>query len=101
MEYALPFFPDYTIEYPLTYDGETDNFGYIIRKNGKVIKPKYDFRGEKRSVPYYVLNNPQSKDPEYNKLYKKNVVGTYTQTLYNRNFRDAFFYLKHNNIKPI
>ena len=69
----VPYFPDYTITFPSTFKGyERNRTGAIIKnKNGKIIK----------GAPWK-LNNPEFNKKGYNELYQKNVVGAYSQTIY-------------------
>lgn len=89
--YPLPFFPDYTIDIPSSYNGGRDLTGITIKnKKGKPVKPK----GIPTGNITWVLKNPDSINMDYEKLYKKNVVGTLSQSLYNSDIRAIYTYLK-------
>jgi hypothetical protein len=89
--YPLPFFPDYTIDIPSSYNGGRDLTGIIIKsKKGNPVNPK----GIPTGSITWILKNPDSTNPDYQKLYKKNVVGTASQSLYDSDIRKIFIYLK-------
>ena len=85
MEYNLPYFPDYSIIFPSTYKGyERKNTGVIIiNKKGKFIKG-----------PSWKLNNPEFDKKGYNELYQKNVIGAYSQTIYEGDIYRIYDHLK-------
>ncbi len=88
--YPLPFFPDYTIDMPVSYIGGRDLTGITIRnKKGKPIKPK----GTSAGNMIWVLKNPDSSNLGYDKLYNKNVVGALSQSLYESDIRAIYKYL--------
>jgi hypothetical protein len=89
--YPLPFFPDYIIDIPSSYNGGRDLTGITIKnKKGKPIKPI----GIPTGSIKWVLKNPDSINLDYEKLYKKNVVGTLSQSLYDSDIRAIYTYLK-------
>lgn len=94
--YALPFFPDYTIDIPSRlikkdtvsiYDiKEAIDTIVIKNKKGKIIKRKSEG---------WSLKNPLSENPNYRILFnKKNVIGSYSQTIYLSEITDICKYLK-------
>lgn len=91
MWHPLPFFPEYTIEFPMYYTGGRNVNGIIIRnKRGLPVNPKGD--PLKRDI-YYVLKNPDSLDDGYQKLYQKNVTGICSQSLYASDLSAIYRYL--------
>ena len=89
--YPLPFFPDYTIDIPSSYNGGRDLTGITIKnKKGKPVKPI----GIPTGSITWVLKNPDSINMDYEKLYKKNVIGTLSQSLYDSDIRAIYTYLK-------
>jgi hypothetical protein len=85
MSYPIPFFADYIIHFPESYRGQKDISGITIKNaKGKIIKPK---------GTSWILKNPDSANPKYQELYNKNVVGTWTQTLYDSDIRAIYNYL--------
>ena len=92
--YPLPFFPDYTIDIPSSYNGGRDLTGIAIKsKKGKPVRVTTDTYYGKENTRW-VLKNPDSNNPDYQKLYKKNVVGTLSQSLYDSDIRAIYKYLK-------
>ena len=89
--YPLPFFPDYTIDIPSSYNGGRDFTGITIKnKKGNPVNPK----GIPTGSITWILKNPDSTNSDYQKLYKKNVVGTASQSLYDSDIRAIYAYLK-------
>jgi hypothetical protein len=82
----IPFFPDYKLVYFVddTQDPRTaqlkDYVKIINIKNNRYVKPK-SFNTNQHS---WVLKNPQSDNEGYNAFYNKNIVGEYSQTLYEK-----------------
>jgi hypothetical protein len=94
--YPLPFFPDYTIDIPSSYNGGRDLTGITIKnKKGKTVKPTRIPTG---SITW-VLKNPDSSNKDYQTLYHKNVVGYTSQSLYDSDIRAIYTYLKSNSLK--
>ena len=95
MSYPLPFFPDYTIEFPLYYEGGRNINGIIIiNKKGLPIKPKGN--PLTRDITW-ILKNPDSLNENYQKLYQKNVLGISSQSLYASDIIAIYKYLKNNH----
>ena len=89
MSYPVPFFPDYVINFPYYYTGGRNLTGVsIYTVKGRYVKPKYNT---------WILKNPNSDDDRYQHLYNKNIVGSYSQSIYDSDIRQIYNYLKRHS----
>jgi hypothetical protein len=92
VQYPIPFFSEYTIEFPEYYKGDYKTRDIVISRNGKIVK---------ENAGSWKLKNPESDTPEYDKFYNKNVVGTMTQTLYKSDIICIYNHITKENKKKI
>ena len=85
----IPFFPDYKLVYFVdeTQDPRTAQLKDYVRiintKNNLCVIPKRT--NTYRGILYkWILKNPQSDKEGYELFYDKNVIGQYSQTLYEK-----------------